>query len=192
MNADHGRERGFTLIEVLVALAIVAFGLVAVFGQLSQSATSAIRLREKTLASWVALNQITEMRLAGQFPAVGSRSDDVEMANRKWHYEVRISETEGDYLRRADVSVAAAEDPARPIATAVGFLARPPQTAGIAATGWPLLDGQGQPVGPEQTPQTSQTPDKGPVPFTPPPEQPAPVPGEPMPEVQPATPGAVE
>lgn len=187
MSAEHARHRGFTLIEVLVALAIVAFGLVAVFGQVSQSATSANRLRDKTLASWVALNQITEMRLAGEFPAVGTRSDDVDMANRKWHYEVRVSETEGDYLRRADVSVAAAEEPARPIATAVGFLARPAQGAGIAATGWPLLSGEGQHIDPaKRTEQPANAP------FTPPPQQPAPEPGEPMPEAQPASPGAEE
>lgn len=141
MNADSRHpSRGFTLIEVLVALAIIALGLVAVFGQMSQSATAATRLRDKTLAHWVALNKITELRLSGQYPGVGTQSDNVEMARLRWRYEVKISETEGDYLRRAEVAVSLADEPARPLAIAVGFIAQPTagQGAGPSALDWSL------------------------------------------------------
>jgi general secretion pathway protein I len=142
MTSERYRAaRGFTLIEVLVALAIIAFGLIAVFGQLNQSATAAARLRDKTFAHWVAMNRIAELRLAGGFPPVGTQSDDLEMANLRWHYEIRISKTDDDSLRRADVSVALSDQQQRPLATAVGFLAEPSQSKGLAApsTGWPLL-----------------------------------------------------
>ena len=46
-------DRGFTLLEVLVALVIVGLGMIAVFGQISQSLTATARLRDKTLATWV-------------------------------------------------------------------------------------------------------------------------------------------
>lgn len=140
--------RGFTLIEVLVALAIIAFGLIAVFGQLSQSATAAGRLRDKTLAHWVAMNTLTELRLLGEFPAVGTQSDDVEMANVRWRYEIRVSETASDALRRADVTVAFEDDPDRPVATLVGFLPRPAQGGGLVAAGagWPLISPDGDPL----------------------------------------------
>jgi general secretion pathway protein I len=166
--ADHAG--GFTLIEVLVALAIIAFGLVAVFGQMGQSATAANRLRDKSLAGWVALNRIAELRLAGQYPGVGTQSDEVEMADVRWRYEVRISETEGDYLRRADVSVARADAPDRPVVTVVGFIARP--TPPAAGGSWPRLDQDGQVIGGQEDAGADEsaalTPDETPVqPTTP-------------------------
>jgi general secretion pathway protein I len=131
--------RGFTLVEVLVALAIIAFGLIAVFSQLGQSATAAARLREKTLAHWVATEKLTELRLSRAFPGLGTSSDEIEMANTRWRYEIRISATEGSELRRADVSVAFADEPDRPVATATGFLAERAQAFGVGGTGWPVV-----------------------------------------------------
>ena len=147
------RLHGFTLIEVMVALAIVAFGLIAVFGQLNQSATAVTCLRDRSFAHWVAMNRIVELRLTGGFPAVGTRSHDVEMANQRWHYEVKISATEDDRLRRVDVTVSQADRQGRPLATAVGFLTEIPQPTAQpgAATGWPLLSIDGQSEAPPVT-----------------------------------------
>jgi len=131
------RGHGFTLIEVLVALAIIAFGLAAVFGQMNQSATAAARLRDKTLAEWVGLNAITELRLSGEYPGVGTRSDEVELADVRWRFEVAISETEGNYMRRADVSVSRADAPDRPVTTVVGFIPQP-RPAFVGGSGWGL------------------------------------------------------
>lgn len=151
--------RGFTLIEVMVALAIVAFGLIAVFGQLNQSATAAMRLRDRSFAHWVAMNRIVELRLAGGFPAVGTRSDDVEMANQRWHYEVKISATEDDRLRRVDVTVSPADRQGRPLATVVGFLAEAPQSTAQpgGSSGWPMLSIDGN----SETPPATVAPPTG-------------------------------
>lgn len=162
------RGRGFTLIEVLVALAIVAFGLSAVFGQLGQSATAAGRLRDKTLAHWVAMNVLTEMRLRGDFPAAGTRSDNVEMARVRWHYEVRVEETASDALRRADITVGFEDDPGRPLATAVGFLPQP-VTGGVPrpTSGWPLVTpGAGPVPGGDPPPGNAPQPRPAPAPDT--------------------------
>ena len=171
MRAEMQRfQCGFTLVEVLVALAIVAFGLVAVFGQLSQSTTAASRLREKTLAEWVALNQLAELRLSGEYPGIGTRSDDVEMAGSRWHYDIKISETQGNYMRRADVSVSYTDNQQRPLATVVGFIGQPLAVAG-SQPGLPLPgpDGQLVPEG-ESTLGTDGDPDPSPLvpPETPP------------------------
>jgi general secretion pathway protein I len=138
MNAEViGRRHGFTLVEVLVALAIVALGLIGVFAQVSQSAASAGRLRDKTLADWVALNKLTELRLSGVFPRVGTSSDDIQMAGTKWHWEMKVSDTEG--LRRADVTVSLADTPDRPLALASGFVTQRPASPPASASGWPPL-----------------------------------------------------
>jgi general secretion pathway protein I len=139
MTPERRSASGFTLIEVLVALAIIAFGLVAVFGQLGQTASTAIRLREKTLAHWVAIDRLTELRLSGAYPSVGTSSDDLEMANLRWHYEIKVSATESPDLRRADVSVSFADHPERPVASVTGFLGRPQSAAPAQASGWPML-----------------------------------------------------
>lgn len=159
---NRSQAGGFTLVEVLVALAIIAFGLIAVFGQMGQSATAALHLREKTIAHWVAMNTLTELRLSGQFPDVGTQSDDIEMANIRWRYEIKISETASPDLRRADVSVSFEDGPDRPVATATGFLGQP--TASTAApgagSGFPLLSPDGTLPADEsgQTPTPSNLP----------------------------------
>ncbi len=160
-GAKPRHTSGFTLVEVLVALAIVAFGLVAVFGQLSQSATAANRLREKTLAEWVALNAIAELRLSGEYPGVGKRSDDVEMAGQRWHYDIAVSKLEGDAFRRLDVSVSYSDDPQRPLTTVQAFVGQPLLAAGA---GIPLPNNEGQPQsGPASGPVSDpvQPPDTG-------------------------------
>src|SRR5271154_6749398 len=83
------RERGFTLIEVLVALAIVAIGMAAVLGALTSSASTVLYMRDKTLAQWIALNHIAEQRLQmtpGQAPQTGNSDGDVDYAGQKWHW----------------------------------------------------------------------------------------------------------
>src|SRR5690606_11789375 len=57
------RQRGFTLLEVMVAMAIVSIGLIAVFNAIIQMAHSTSTLRERALADWIAMNQISEIRL---------------------------------------------------------------------------------------------------------------------------------
>lgn len=142
MSSEQGRPAGgFTLVEVLVALAIVAFGLIAVFGQLSQSATAAIRLRDKTIAHWIAMNVLTERRLLREPPGAGTESDDIEMANARWHYVVTYAETGVEGMRRAEVTVAFADDDERPIATATGFLTEDPHPAPVGQPGgWRRID----------------------------------------------------
>lgn len=120
------RQSGFTLLEVLVALVIVALGLMAAFGQVNQTLTVSSRLREKTLAHWVAVNEMTRLRLLAEFPAIGSRSDEVEMARTTWRYTINVVKTPLDALRRVDVSVALADRPDSVVTTLTGFLARPP------------------------------------------------------------------
>lgn len=126
---EPGRQSGFTLLEVLVALVIVALGLMAAFGQVNQTLTVSSRLRDKTLAHWVAVNEMTRLRLLGEFPAIGSRSDEVEMARTSWRYTINVVKTPLDALRRVDISVAFADRPDSVVTTLTGFLGRPQAAA---------------------------------------------------------------
>jgi general secretion pathway protein I len=103
--AMRRRGRGFTLIEVLVALAIVAIGMAAVLGTLTSSASTVLFMRDKTLAQWVALNQIAQQRLLPQIPAQGTTDGDVDYAGQKWHWHQETVPTAVQGMIRMDVRV---------------------------------------------------------------------------------------
>ena len=105
MSERSAARGGFTLIEVLVALAIVAIGMAAVLGTLTSSADTVSYLRDKTFANWVALNQIAQLRLTGQTPSPGKSDGDSELAGRKWHWRQEVSATQVPGMLRIDVSV---------------------------------------------------------------------------------------
>ena len=97
--------RGFTLIEVLVALVIVAVGMAAVLSALSSSANTLSFLRDETFAQWVALNKIATIRISGQQPATGTSDGDTDFAGRSWHWRREVVTTEVPGVVRIDVKV---------------------------------------------------------------------------------------
>ncbi len=104
MNRAYG-ARGFTLIEVLVALVIVAVGMAAVLSALSSSASTVSFLRDETFAQWLALNQIATIRISGQQPPVGNTDGDTDFAGRSWHWRQEVVSTEVPGVVRIDVKV---------------------------------------------------------------------------------------
>ena len=109
------RESGFTLIEVLVALAIVAIGMAAVLGTLTSSASTVIYMKDRTLAQWIALNHIADQRLQAeaqqqvQVPAVGNTEGDLDYAGSKWHWRQETVATAVQGMVRMDVHVRPAD-----------------------------------------------------------------------------------
>jgi len=81
-------QQGFTLIEVMVALVIVAFGMGAVLASLSSAADNIAALHDKTLAQWIALNLVADARLSLQLPQAGVTEGDVKaFGNGNWHWQ---------------------------------------------------------------------------------------------------------
>jgi len=98
--------RGFTLLEVLIALAIVAMSAGALLGTITSSASNISYLKDKTLAEWVGLNRLTEIRIAQQMPDEGKRTGNAEMGGLRWQWEQEVTEMPlVDGLFRVDVRV---------------------------------------------------------------------------------------
>jgi general secretion pathway protein I len=130
-------ERGFTLIEVLAALVIVALGMLGVIEAVTQSARNGTYLREKTLAHWIAMNVITEQRLQPEPPAVTESSANVEFAGERWEWTMRVTQTQVESLRRMDVSVLQIDSPENSaLATVTGFYGTAIGPAGGSALDW--------------------------------------------------------
>jgi len=141
------RSRGFTLIEVLAALVIVSLGMLGVIQAVSQTASNSVYLRDKTLAHWIAMNRVTETRLAAQPPDIDSSSDEVDYAGRRWRWTMDVIETPVESLRRIDVrvSLADAEDDGSALAVVTGFYGTAIAPPGTVLVSWdPLEPGNGQ------------------------------------------------
>lgn len=119
------RVAGFTLIEVLVALAVVAVALIALVRAASVQVGSFDALRERTLAGWVASNVLTEMRLTTSLPATGRSDGRVRFASRDWRWVRDVKGTPDPGIRRVDIHVflGNAHDPS---ASLIGFAAQEP------------------------------------------------------------------
>jgi len=109
-----GPSRGFTLIEVMVALLIVSVGLAALMITVSSTARTSGYLRDKTVAQWIALNRISEVRLNVNTGAPGSveaaaDTGEVNFANRTWHYDTRYFDTNVTTMKRVVVRVYAGD-----------------------------------------------------------------------------------
>lgn len=102
------QQRAFTLLEVLVALAIFATVAAALLSASARSLQNEARLEEKTLASWVADNYLTDLQLAQSPPATGNTSRDLEYAGRQWQLYSETLATSEPGMRRVDVWVALA------------------------------------------------------------------------------------
>ena len=117
------RQKAFTLIEVMVVLMVIVISLLAIIDSASSSTWRAGYLKEKTIAGWVAQNQIALYRGKKTWGSVSNTSGKVTMAEVDWEWKMKISETDDDELRRIDVEVYLEDDDGIK-ASATGFIGK--------------------------------------------------------------------
>ena len=115
-----GKMRGMTLIEILVALVIIAVALSAAIRSVNAGSVNADYLKEKSFAHWVAMNEVAEQQLK-EFSAASNEWKQVEMADRDWQVNTRVARTNAKSVFRIEVSVFRQRDEESPLASVVHF-----------------------------------------------------------------------
>ncbi len=117
---QRGR-RGFTLVEVLVALAITTIGLMAAYRAAGLATSEHAWLRHRTLAAWVAQNRLAELQLAPQ-NQLSQLAGAAAQAGENYRWSQRVDNTFSPRFRRVEIAVTRADDTGYVIASAVGYV----------------------------------------------------------------------
>ncbi len=118
---------GFTLIEILVALAIVTVALAAGLRALNQSADNANQLKLRTLALWVAKNRLAEAQLLPELPSVGTSRGQTVQAGIAFVWQQTVNTTPNPAFRKIDIRVVETQTPNYELARLNSYLGIPPQ-----------------------------------------------------------------
>ncbi|HKI74687.1 MAG TPA: type II secretion system minor pseudopilin GspI [Pseudomonadales bacterium] len=121
-------SRGFTLLEIMIALAIFAIVSAALIKNAALTVNQTRIIQDKTIGSWIAENQMAQLRAqpksADSFPGVGSNTSTVNMGDRDWEVTVDIASTDNKDVRRVTVSVAREDSPDHSVIDLTGFVGR--------------------------------------------------------------------
>jgi general secretion pathway protein I len=120
------RNRGFTLVEVLVALAIVSIALMAALRAAGQATSASGELRQRLFAGWVAENRLAEHRARGDWLPLGIGRGTQSQGGIDFAWREEVIATPHPAFRRVDVFVSAPPEP-RELARLTGFVVLPPK-----------------------------------------------------------------
>lgn len=123
-NFNRRSYSGFTLLEVIIAMAILAIAMSAIISAVSRNVNNVNYLQDKTLAHWVAMNKVAEIQVSKEWPQVGLKKGTAPMANHEWYWEVAVANTEDKDVKRIDVKVFAEQGKKESLALIVAYVPR--------------------------------------------------------------------
>jgi general secretion pathway protein I len=118
------KQTGFLLVEILVALVILAIPLAAITRAVSQAIDTTAALRDRNIAMWVAQDRLTMHRIERDWPSLKTTTGTSEMADRSWRWQEKVISTPIVQLRRVEIEIRDENGP-DVLAKLVGFLRDP-------------------------------------------------------------------
>ena len=129
LASRRARRTGFTLVEVLVALAIVSIALLAALRAAGQGTNNVGELRSRLLAGWVAENLLAEHRARGDWLPLGLQRGTGRQGGLDFAWREEVVATPNSSFRRVDIRVFSTNEESHSLAHVVGFVVSPPGTA---------------------------------------------------------------
>ncbi|MDG2071882.1 MAG: type II secretion system minor pseudopilin GspI [Pseudomonadales bacterium] len=122
------KSSGFTLIEVMIALAIFAIVSTTLIKNATQTVSQSRIIQERSMAQWIAESEMQTLRLQPRtqenFLSQGTNMNSQTMGGREWQVEVDVRSTENELVRRVEITVFDEQDLDTPLANLSGFLGR--------------------------------------------------------------------
>ena len=109
MRAHPSSLQGFTLIEVLVAMAVLAIAMGSIIKSVGQTVSNIDYVRDKTFAHWVAMNHLAEIQIFGKVPT-GTETGSEQMAGQEWFWKTTSTEMNKDYPGVSQVQIEVRRD----------------------------------------------------------------------------------
>jgi len=116
--------KGFTLIEVMLAMAVFAIAGIALLSTASNNAQNMGYLEDKMFADWVASNQLVAVSLEKKWPPKNNAKGDIELAGRQWFWQQKVVKTTDKNMRSIVIEVRLTEDEKFPLASFTTYVAK--------------------------------------------------------------------
>ncbi|WP_440877165.1 type II secretion system minor pseudopilin GspI [Thalassotalea sp. PLHSN55] len=122
--AARAKTKGFTLLEVLLAMAVFSIAGIALLSAAQNNFTSLNHLENRMLANWVASNQLVEVTLDSTWPPKNNKKGKVELAGRDWYWQQKVLKTTDKTMRSVEIEVRLDEKAEKPISSLTTYIAQ--------------------------------------------------------------------